>query len=49
VVAHYSAAPAAPAGRSELRPLNLSEMERRQLIAFLATLNPATGVGRKSF
>lgn len=40
VVAHYSAAPAAPAGHSELRPLNLSETERRQLIAFLATLNP---------
>jgi cytochrome c peroxidase len=40
VVAHYSAAPAAPAGHSELRPLNLSETERRQLIAFLGTLNP---------
>lgn len=40
VVAHYSAAPAAPAGHSELRPLNLSETERRQLMAFLATLNP---------
>jgi len=49
VVAHYSTAPAAPAGHSELRPLNLSETERRQLIAFLATLNPNTGEGRKSF
>jgi cytochrome c peroxidase len=49
VVAHYSAAPAAPAGHSELRPLNLSEMERRQLIAFLATLSPTTGEGRESF
>jgi len=49
VVAHYSTAPAAPAGHSELRPLNLSETERRQLIAFLATLNPNTSEGRKSF
>jgi cytochrome c peroxidase len=47
VVDHYSAAPAAPAGQSELRPLNLSETERRQLIAFLATLNPSTGEGAK--
>ncbi|MBF9232444.1 cytochrome-c peroxidase [Microvirga alba] len=40
VVAHYSTAPAAPAGDSEIRPLNLSETELRQLIAFLATLEP---------
>jgi cytochrome c peroxidase len=40
VVAHYSAAPAAPAGHSELRPLSLSETERRQLMAFLASLEP---------
>ncbi len=50
VVAHYSAAPAAPAGHSELRPLNLSEAERRQLLAFLATLNPdPDGKGRNGF
>jgi len=50
VVAHYSAAPQAPAGHSELRPLNLSETERRQLMAFLATLNPnTTGTGGKGF
>jgi cytochrome c peroxidase len=50
VVAHYSAAPAAPAGHSELRPLDLTEMERRQLIAFLATLNPKPeGESRKGF
>ncbi|MGO4573877.1 cytochrome-c peroxidase [Microvirga sp. 2TAF3] len=50
VVAHYSAAPAAPAGHSELRALTLNETERRQLIAFLATLNPlAEGGGRKGF
>jgi cytochrome c peroxidase len=40
VVVHYNAAPKAPAGHSELRPLSLSETERRQLLAFLATLNP---------
>ncbi|KLK90480.1 hypothetical protein AA309_25565 [Microvirga vignae] len=50
VVAHYSAAPEAPAGHSELRPINLSEMERRQLIAFLATLNPKPdSAGSKGF
>ncbi|MDF1501403.1 cytochrome c peroxidase [Roseisolibacter sp. H3M3-2] len=38
VVAHYDRAPAAPAGRSELRPLGLSAAERRQLVAFLRTL-----------
>jgi len=39
VVAHYDAAPKAPFGHSELRPLRLSEKERQQLIAFLKTLN----------
>jgi cytochrome c peroxidase len=39
VVAHYDRAPAAPLGHSELRPLRLSAAERRQLIAFLGTLN----------
>jgi cytochrome c peroxidase len=38
VMAHYAAAPAAPFGRSELVPIRLSPNERRQLIAFLATL-----------
>lgn len=43
VLDHYSAAPAAPDGHSELRPKTLSEEERRQLVAFLATLDmPAT-------
>ena len=41
VVAHYDRAPAAPAGRSELRPLGLSAVERRQLVAFLRTLRGA--------
>ena len=38
VIAHYDRAPAAPAGASELRPLRLSAKERRQLLAYLATL-----------
>ncbi|HEU4565892.1 MAG TPA: cytochrome c peroxidase [Gemmatimonadaceae bacterium] len=39
VVAHYDAAPAAPFGHSELKPLRLSAAERRQLVAFLRTLS----------
>jgi cytochrome c peroxidase len=39
VVAHYDAAPPAPAGHSELRPLRLSASERRQLEAFLRALS----------
>jgi cytochrome c peroxidase len=38
VLDHYSRAPAAPSGETELHPLNLSERERKQLIAFLKTL-----------
>ncbi|MEP9389131.1 cytochrome c peroxidase [Mesorhizobium sp. KR9-304] len=38
VVDHYSRAPAAPSGATELHPLTLSERERQQLIAFLKTL-----------
>ncbi|HSU93945.1 MAG TPA: cytochrome c peroxidase [Gemmatimonadaceae bacterium] len=38
VLAHYDRAPAAPAGRSELKPLHLSSRELRQLEAFLLTL-----------
>jgi cytochrome c peroxidase len=38
VLAHYNRAPAAPAGKSELKPLNLSARELRQLEAFLHTL-----------
>jgi cytochrome c peroxidase len=44
VVTHYNRAPEAPAGHSEIHPLNLSDMEIQQLIAFLKTLN---GVGSK--
>ena len=39
VVAHYNTAPPAPAGHSELQPLNLSQEEMGQLIAFLHTLS----------
>jgi cytochrome c peroxidase len=39
VLQHYSTAPAAPAGHSELEPLRLSERETAQIIAFLRTLS----------
>ncbi len=39
VLAHYNTAPAAPAGHSELNPLNLSQEEIAQIIAFLDTLS----------
>jgi cytochrome c peroxidase len=39
VLAHYNAAPAAPAGHSEIRPLNLTARELAQLEAFLGTLS----------
>lgn len=39
VLEHYNAAPAAPAGRSELHALGLSPRELAQLEAFLATLS----------
>lgn len=39
VIAHYNAAPKAPFGHSELKTLELSDSEKRQLIAFLKTLN----------
>jgi cytochrome c peroxidase len=44
VVAHYDRAPKAPAGHSELKPLRLSERERRQLEAFLRTLSAPPAV-----
>ena len=39
VLNHYNTAPQAPAGHSELEPLNLSEEEIAQIIAFLKTLD----------
>lgn len=41
VVGHYNRAPVAAAGTSELRPLHLSAGERRQIVAFLRTLDEA--------
>lgn len=41
VVKHYSRAPRAAIGLSELRPLHLSLAEQRQIVAFLRTLNEA--------
>ena len=38
VLEHYSSAPSATLGQSELKPLHLSVTERRQIIAFLGTL-----------
>jgi cytochrome c peroxidase len=42
VVAHYNRAPAAAAGHTELKPLNLNATEVRQLTAFLRTLSGGT-------
>ena len=47
VLAHYNSAPAAPAGHSELEPLNLSDQEQTQLIAFLKTLSGPLAAGEE--
>ena len=39
VLNHYNTAPEAPAGHSELEPLNLTEQQIAQIIAFLKTLD----------
>jgi cytochrome c peroxidase len=39
VLNHYNTAPEAPAGHSELEPLNLSQKQIEQIIAFLKTLD----------
>jgi len=39
VLRHYNTAPAAPAGHSELHPLELTDVEQQQIIAFLKTLS----------
>jgi cytochrome c peroxidase len=41
VIAHYSRAPKAPFGKSELKRLRLSDTERRQIAAYLGTLTAA--------
>jgi cytochrome c peroxidase len=48
VLAHYANAPEAPEGHSELRPKNLTDKERAQIIAFLATLDPIAPKGPQS-
>jgi cytochrome c peroxidase len=45
VVRHYSKAPQAAAGHSELKPIGLTDGEVRDLVAFLAALSSET-VGR---
>ena len=39
VLNHYNTAPEAPSGHSELEPLNLSQKQIEQIIAFLKTLD----------
>jgi cytochrome c peroxidase len=40
VLTHYNQAPAASFGKSELKPLRLTERELSDLEAFLRTLDP---------
>ncbi len=47
VLAHYSVAPPAPAGKSELKPLGLSARELAQLEAFIGTLTGPLNVPEK--
>ena len=47
VLNHYNTAPVAPAGHSELEPLNLSEEEIAQIIAFLKTLDGPINADRQ--
>ena len=47
VLHHYNTAPEAPAGYSELEPLNLSEEQLAQIIAFLKTLDAPLNVEAK--
>jgi cytochrome c peroxidase len=47
VLNHYNTAPEAPAGHSELEPLNLSDTQLAQIIAFLKTLDGAINADPK--
>lgn len=42
VLDHYNRAPASAVGHSELQPLGLTSAERRQIVAFLRTLDETT-------
>ncbi|HET7231986.1 MAG TPA: cytochrome c peroxidase [Longimicrobium sp.] len=46
VIDHYSRAPAAPSGKTELRPLRLSPRERAQIEAYLRTLDAPVNAPR---
>jgi cytochrome c peroxidase len=46
VIEHYDRAPAAPAGRTEVHPLELSPAERAQLEAYLRTLSAPVNAER---
>ena len=48
VLDHYSRAPEAPAGHSELQPLRLSAQERRQIEAFLRSLSGTGSISGRS-
>jgi cytochrome c peroxidase len=49
VLGHYNRAPSAPGGKTELKPLHLSDRELRQIEAFLNTLvSPVDFPGRTS-
>jgi cytochrome c peroxidase len=45
VINHYDTAPKAPRGTSELKPLHLTALERRELSAFLMTLDDQSAAG----
>ena len=47
VLNHYNTAPESPAGHTELEPLNLSEKQIEQIIAFLKTLSGPLDVDEK--
>ena len=48
VINHYDRAPKAPRGTSELKPLRLTALERRDLSAFLMTLDDPATPGTKT-
>ena len=48
VIQHYNDAPGAPAGNSELSPLNLTKTDMQALEAFLRTTKPGQFLGKQS-
>jgi cytochrome c peroxidase len=47
VIEHYNSAPAAPQGKSELKPLRLTNTEKFQLESFLRTLSSSVNAPKK--